>query len=199
MNIGIIHSQHPSYLQESEMTEVTAFDPFNDRKSRDIRNTLSSSLVECLEKNSIAPAAEAAEKFLNPELEDHYRLYIKERLSRFGKAVTTISRGSEDPFWRGLVLWDLELFFEMHEVLEHAWYTAEGDKKMLLQALIRAAGMYIKLEHGFIPQAKKMAGKAVVVLEEQRDFLAEYFQPDLLIDALKVTAPTPPKLLNKQS
>lgn len=179
------------------MTEVTKFDPFNDRKSRDIRNTLSSSLVGCLEANSIAPAVDASEQFLNPELEDHYRIYIKERLSRFGKAVETISKGSEDPFWRGLVLWDLELFFEMHEVLEHAWYTAEGDKKMLLQALIRAAGMYIKLEHGFVPQAQKMAGKAVVVLEEQRDFLSDYFQPELLIDALKATNPNPPKLLKK--
>ncbi len=178
------------------MTESTGFDPFNDRKSRDIRNTLSSSLVECLETNSIVPAENASGQFLSPQLENHYRQYIADRLNKYTQAVQIIAKGTNDPFWRGLVLWDLELFFEMHEVLENAWYTAVGDEKMLLQALIRAGGMYIKLEYGFIPQAQKMAAKAVVVLEAQRDFLATYFPPDLLIEALKATNPEPPKLLN---
>lgn len=179
------------------MTDTAHFDPFNDRKSRDIRNSLSSSLVGCIENNDITNALEAAQKFMSSDLEIYYRNYIDERIRRYKQAVDIIADGNNDPFWRGLVLWDLELFFEMHEVLEHAWYHAQGDKKLILQALIRAAGMYIKLEHGFIPQAQKMAGKAVPVIEDNKEFLSTYFQPDKLLDALKTAAPIPPKLLEK--
>ncbi len=177
------------------MTETLQFNPFTDRKSRDIRNSLSSSLVECLQSGSILPARNSAESLLTENMEEQYTTYIEERLRRYAEAVDTIRGGTNDPFWRSLVLWDLELFFEMHEVLEHAWYHAEGDTKKIMQALIRAAGVFVKLECGYLPQATKMAGKSLEVLEQQRDFIGKYFVPDLLIEALKALPTAPPKLL----
>lgn len=179
------------------MTQSNQFNPFTDRKSRDIRNTLSSSLVDCLKSGSIQPAHDAAEIFLNEKLDEQYHTYITNRLSNYSQAVDKIRGGEEDPFWRSLVLWDLELFFEMHEVLEHAWYHSEGDTKLIMQALIRAAGAYIKMEYGYLPQAKRLAGKALIVLEHQKDFLSTYFAPELLIQALQALPSLPPKLLKK--
>lgn len=177
------------------MTETANFDPFNDRLSRDIRNALSSSLVKCLELSSLAPAREVADKFMDQDLPEVYRGYIADRLSCYEKAVHQLNGVEEDPIRSGLVLWDLELFFEVHEVLEHAWYDAGGDFKLILQALIRAAGVYIKLEHGFRPQAERIAAKAVDVLEEHRTFLEDHFEPELLISALRNCRIPAPKLL----
>jgi hypothetical protein len=176
------------------MTDTHQFNPFADRLSRDIRNALSSSLVECLQTGSISSAQVVADRFLAENHEEIYVSYINERLQQYTKAIETISGGSDDPFWRSLVLWDLKLFFEMHEVLEHAWYHATGDTKLIMQALIRAAGVYIKLECGLTPQARKIAQKSINVLEDHRKFLSNYFSPEILIEALKTCSP-PPKLL----
>ena len=50
------------------------------------------------------------------------------------------------------------LHFEVHGRLEPAW-RAEGTKKELFQALIRAAGVQIKRNSGFAAAAAKMAEK----------------------------------------
>jgi hypothetical protein len=83
----------------------------------------------------------------------------------------------------------------MHEVLEHAWYHAQGSRKAVLQAMIRAAGVYVKLEYGYTRQAAKIAMKALNVLEGNTVLLREYFAPEELLQALKALAPTPPILL----
>lgn len=178
------------------MTDSVQFNPFVDRLSRDIRNALSSSLVECLQTGSISSAQQVADRFLAENPEEMYSLYIHDRLQRYMQAIETISGKSDDPFWRSLVLWDLQLFFEMHEVLEHAWYHATGDTKLIMQALIRAAGVYIKLECGLIPQARKIAQKSIDVLNNHREFISTYCSPDTLINALATCSP-PPKLLTE--
>jgi hypothetical protein len=83
----------------------------------------------------------------------------------------------------------------MHEVLEHAWYHAEGNRKTVLQAMIRAGGVYVKLEYGYARQAAKIAAKALSVLESNTALLGEYFAPGELLQALKTLAPIPPVLL----
>lgn len=177
------------------MAQITRFNPFTDRLSRDIRNGLSSSLAACLEHGSITPAQQVADCFLAANPGQVYVHYIEDRLQRYGQAVDTITLGADDPFWRGFVLWDLELFFEMHEVLEHAWYTADGDTKQIMQALIRAAGVYIKIECDLIPQSRKIAEKSLAVLERHRPFLSRYFPPDRLIEPLRSGKKAPPRLL----
>ncbi len=172
-----------------------AFHPFEDRLSRDIRNKLSTALAKTIENNNREIIQKTAASFLSQNLAPFYIHYIESRTSKYKKALTIMAKGSNEPFWRGLVLWDLELFFEVHEVLEHAWYTAEGAEKRMLQAMIRAAGVYIKLEFGYRPQAVKMATRALAVLEADRHVLTPYCDPDVLIEALHTLEPTPPKLL----
>ncbi len=178
----------------SPMTEKI-FNPFTDRLSRDIRNTLSSSLVECLEAGNISSAEEVAKRYLAEHPAPLYSEYIQQRLQLYKEAVKTIHGGSEDPIWRSTILWNLGLFFEMHEVLEHAWYSAQGDTKLIMQALIRAAGVYVKLGCGYKPQARKMADKAIDVLTIHQEFLSDYFQPEPLLKALRELDPQPPELV----
>ncbi len=103
--------------------------------------------------------------------------------------------GITDPIHRGLVLWDLELFFEVHEVLEHTWYSAQGSMKQTLQALIREAGVYIKRRYGFSDSAIRIAAKAIPVLEENQAVLEVYFELSTLVAALRDPVAPPPKLL----
>ncbi len=177
--------------------QTSRFNPFTDRLSRDIRNALSSTLMRCLAAGTVDPAREVAQGFLANKPLPFYVRYIEDRLERYEQATGIIGSAASDPIRQALVLWDLELFFEMHHVLELTWYHAEGEEKQLLQALIRAAGMYIKLEYGFIAQARKIAAKALPVLERQRHVIAAYFPPDILIEALRSLQPTPPKLLDR--
>jgi uncharacterized protein len=172
------------------------FNPFEDRLSRDIRNELSEGLAIAVETGNADPLNVTIEKFRQQSLAEHYRTYLEERFSRYEKALAIISTIITDPIHRGLILWDLGLFFEVHEVLEHAWYTAEGAMKLTLQALVRSAGVYIKREYGFYDSAVRIAEKAVPVLAGNRELLAGYFDPDKLIKALQDPNSMPPILLN---
>ena len=171
------------------------FDPFADRLCRDIRNDLSEALMNSLRRFDLAPAKEVADRYLATDLEPIYRQYIDDRMQRYGRALERIDRQHfDDAFPRALVLWDEELFFEVHELLEHAWITATGKRKLILQAMIRAACMYVQLDHGNTKGATSMAAKAVAAFEVNRSEVPDFFDLDLLLSKLRKVDPVPPKL-----
>jgi hypothetical protein len=176
------------------MTEQI-FNPFEDRLSRDIRNDLSEGLASAIETGSSLKLDQTVGKYQNQPISKCYKDYIASRITRYEQALETIQEGITDPIRQGLVLWDLELFFEVHEVLEHTWYTAQGSMKQTLQALIRAAGVYIKRRYGFNDSAIRIATKAIPVLEENRATLEVYFELSKLVSALKHPAAPPHKFL----
>lgn len=171
------------------------FNPFEDRLSRDIRNELSEGLAAAIETGDDALLLATVAKYQQEPLAEYYRSYLEDRFSRYEKALVAISQDIIDPIHRGVILWNLGLFFEVHEVLEHAWYTAQGAMKVTMQALIRAAGAYIKKEYGFHDSAGRLAEKAVAVLAENKALLVAYFNPDSLIEALLHLDSGPPQLL----
>ena len=176
-----------------------SFNPFEDRLSRDLRNELSEGLAAAVETGNADKLAKTMEKYRQQPLAECYRTYLDDRCSRYEKALAAISPGITDPIHRGLILWDLGLYFEVHEVLEHAWYTAVGAMKLTLQALVRAAGVYIKREYGYYDSAARIAEKAVPVLAENKALLIAYFDPDRLIKALLNPESAPPVLLDRSS
>lgn len=182
------------HIDQAETAPPSVFEPFQDRRSRDIRNALSSALATAITEGRPEPFEREATRLLADRPPEHYRDYITDRLPRYHRALDVIGRGITDPFAQGVELWNERLFFELHEVLEHAWYHAEGDRKLLLQAMIRAAGVYVKLEYGYVRQAEKMAGKARDVLENSRETLRQYFDPEDLLTALTRLDPVPPRL-----
>ena len=180
--------------ERSDPAAPLRFEPFQDRPSRDIRNTLSEALAQAITSGGAEPFEQAAARLRLEHPADIYRDYIADRLARYRRALAAISPGITDPLRQGMVLWNERLFFEVHEVLEHAWLQAAGRHKLLLQALIRAAGVYIKLEFGYDRQAAKMAGKAREVLATSGDLLRDYFDPAELLAALATLDPVPPQL-----
>lgn len=176
------------------MTEQI-FQPFNDRMSRDIRNDLSESLVAVLKEKSMTPALEVADKYITDDLPLCYSQYIETRVERYRRCLERIIEGKTDPLWLALVLWDEQLFFEVHEVLEHAWLAEKGEEKLFLQAMIRAAGVYIKLDSGYDDAAGRIAAKAIPVLKKNHQRLVQHTAPELLIESLRSLALPPPKLL----
>lgn len=174
---------------------IPRFEPFQDRLSRDIRNELSAALPLALAKNDLAPVRAVADRYLRHNLPAPYAAYIEARLAGYAKALATIARtDAKDALAKALVLWDLGLFFEVHEILEQAWHGAHGAEKEILQALIRAAGFYIKGEYGYFEAGAKMAGRAVASLEKNRQACTG-FALDKLLESLRNLDPIPPKLL----
>jgi uncharacterized protein len=170
------------------------FNPFEDRQSRDIRNDMSEGFAEAVETGNPDKLIGIVEYYRQQPLADYYRNYLEDRYARYKQALKSIRDTITDPIHRGLVLWNLGLLFEVHEVLEHAWYVAEGNMKLTLQALIRAAGVYIKREYGYNDSADRIAAKAIPVLEANRDILEIYFRIEELTFALKTQEVLPPVL-----
>jgi hypothetical protein len=66
---------------------------------------------------------------------------------------------------RAAVLWDRQLFFEVHEVLEDVWQRTAGAERQALQGVIQIAVAFHHLAHGNVRGARKL-------LEEGRARLA---------------------------
>lgn len=164
---------------------ATHFHPFEDRLSRDIRNELSEGLSTAVSTGDTGDLRRTIERFRAQQLASFYLEYIDEREKKYQKALADIGNTVKDPIAQAVILWNLGLFFEVHEVLEHIWYAATGSEKATLQALIRAAGVYIKLEHGYDAAATKIGAKAVAVLEDNRELLRPYFEPEQLLTPLQ--------------
>lgn len=177
---------------------MNPFNPFTDRLCRDIRNDLSKALMTSLHHLDPAPAQKIADQYLAANQQPIYKNYIDERMKRYRKVLQLIDHNQiEEPLPRALVLWDEELFFEVHELLEHAWMDASGETKLIYQAIIRAAGMYVQLDRDNQKGAASMAAKALEVLERNRSALKNAFDIDLLLLKLRGVDPVPPKLTKK--
>ena len=130
------------------------FDPFNDRRARDIRNELSKQFCSALAAGDLAPLQARGRALLVDPTASAYADYVTDRMARYEKTGRSILGNALSSFHQALVLWDHELFFEVHELLEELWMKAVGDEKKALQAMIRAAGGYVHLASG----RKKSAG-----------------------------------------
>ena len=177
------------------MIENERFDPFNNRLCRNVRNALSENFKNVLEQKKIQPVRRVAEFFLNDPMPSCVKTYISQRLTAYEQVLESVrSHQLDDPLDIAIAIWDQRLFFEAHEYLEPYWMKADGDQKKLLQAIIRAAGAYVHLEQGNLIGAKRIAAKAVAVLERHQDRLAPYADIRLLLAKLKSLDPVPPTL-----
>ncbi|ADH84860.1 DUF309 domain-containing protein [Desulfurivibrio alkaliphilus] len=145
------------------MTATQHFDPFNDRLARDLRNELSEALAVDLDLLRLERSPQVAAVFRQRPLQEVHRHYLEQRLAAYERVLVIIhQRELVEPFHRALVLWDEELFFEVHELLEPPWYRAPaGPDKIALQGMIRAAGVYVFLAANRRDSAASMAAKAI--------------------------------------
>lgn len=176
------------------MTELL-FNPFEDRASRNIRNDLSEAFAKSIQAGTAEQLSAVVNGYLERPLAGCFKDYINDRVSKYRTALQIIGDTVKDPISQGIVLWNLQLFFEFHEVLEHAWYhEQDANLKQTMQALIRSAGVYIKREYGFMDSADRIAAKALPVLLKNKSLLAPYFRPEKLLLVLRDRDQLPPHL-----
>jgi len=173
------------------------FDPFNDRLSRDIRNTLSETFADALARKEPSEYRAAAEKWLAEKLAAGYVNYIQDRLHRYDLVLEKIIASRlDDAMLQSLVLWNKGLFFEFHDHLERIWQKTTGDEHQALKGLIQAAGVYIHMEHNRQDAAKKLSIKSLNLIRRYSHCLAFITNLDVLTKRLENLDPVSPTLEN---
>lgn len=173
------------------------FDPFSNRMSRDIRNTLSESFVEALARKDHAEYRAAAAKWLATKPAAIYVKYIHDRLRRYDHVLERITViPLEDARLQSLVIWNNRLFFEFHDHLERMWQQATGNERLALKGLIQAAGVYIHMEHDHGLAVKSLSTKSLELLRRYSFCLKFINNLNDLMDCLKNMNPVPPRLEN---
>jgi hypothetical protein len=105
----------------------------------------------------------------------------------------------DDAVERAAVLWNEQLFFEVHEVLEAVWVRETGDTRQALQGLIQIAVAYHHLAHGNPRGARTLLREGRARLETTPAEQLPTLDRDALLDdtapwlaALETTLPPPP-------
>jgi predicted metal-dependent hydrolase len=173
-----------------------AFDPYSDRMARDIRNSLSAALVNEITGNAHGSVATVAHDWLATAPDPVYQAYIEDRLALYRQAINEIKAGQAlDPRYQAIYLWNLGLFFEMHELLETIWQKSRDPERSALKGLIQAAGVHVHRQRGRIDIAGSLAQRAEKHLRKGRKQLDFISNLDRLIEDLADPAERTPKLL----
>ena len=173
------------------------FDPFNDRLSRDIRNTLSEAFVDALARKEPSKYQVVAEKWLIGKPAAGYLNYIQDRLHRYDLVLEKIIASRlDDALLQSLVMWNNGLFFEFHDQLEHIWQKTTGDEHQALKGLIKAAGVYIHMEYNRQEAVKSLSIKSLNLIRRYSHCLAFITNLNVLIKRLENSDPVSPKLEN---
>ena len=173
------------------------FDPFNDRLSRDIRNTLSEAFVDALARRQPFEYQAAAKKWLTEKLAAGYVNYIKDRLHRYDIVLEKIIVFRlNDARLQSLVLWNYGLFFEFHDHLERIWQKTTGDEHQAIKGLIKAAGVYIHMEHNHEKAVESLSTKSFNLMRRYSHCLTFITNLDILTERIKNLNAVSPKLEN---
>lgn len=154
------------------------FNPFENRRDRDVRNLLGSAFIGTLHKDDPALISRAVSSLGQKKLPDPAQKYIKQRSGRYADVLAQIAahpNWASDIYAVAGLLWDESLFFECHEWLEQNYRNLQGQEKKILQAMIRTAGAFELLAYDRKKAAVSVASKAMAVLEEHFLLVPESF------------------------
>ena len=186
----------PASAPNKKMTAAN-LDPFNDRLSRDIRNTLSEAFIDALARMEPSAYRDEADIWRAKNPSGIYLEYIQNRLQSYDQVFKQIKANQlVDPLLQGLVIWNNGLFFEFHDHLEGIWKQSTGDERQALKGLIKAAGVYIHNEAGHQRAVKSLSAKSYRLIRQYSHSLAFIKNLDVLAQKLKALDPVAPKLEN---
>lgn len=195
-NFSFEHQLSQSMQQEEANIIAMSFNPYTDRLARDIRNSLSSALVDELTGNTGPSLVAVASDWLATDPGTVYQTYIKNQLKLYHQAVDEIkARQESDPRYQAILLWNLGLFFELHELLETIWNDSREPERSALKGWIQAAAVYVHLHRGKDDIARRLARRAKNHLHNGRSCLEFISNLDRLIEALANPTDAAPKLL----
>jgi len=178
--------------QNTSRSEPDRFDPFTHRLSRDVRNTLSTALAQSLADADPHIFEMAAEEWLDRLSHDACRRYVEERRRRYRQAFDAASELSSEKLLPQIaILWNLKLYFEVHEVAEEAFHAASGSDRKFLQGLILAAGVFVPQEAGRHGAAESLSKRAYGLLNEYRSRMSFMKNSEAFLDGLLQGPPEP--------
>ncbi len=162
------------------------FDPYESRKSRDIRNQLCTFFLEALKDGDRSRFATRSFALKQKAPDPPHRHFIDERIRRYNALFESLesSEAPADAIHIAALLLSSNLFYECHEWLEDLWLKTTGPEKKALQALIRTAGAFTLHEAGRIKPALSSAEKACALLREFKNHIPAPFDPEQLIQDL---------------
>lgn len=172
------------------------FDPFCDRRCRDIRNHLCLSFVDGLDRMNPLVFQKEIGKWRAADLAPAQAEYIDDRERRYFKVFDHIRKSNiDDAITRALICWNEGLFFEVHQILEDLWDTAIGERREAIKGLIQAAGVYVHLEARRGEAARKLGQRAAERLNRLRHCFPFLSNLDELLERLEMADPNPPTLI----
>jgi predicted metal-dependent hydrolase len=125
---------------------------------------------------------------MHPNLEPGYAQYVKTRMARYEEAYAIIKqKKTKEVLQQAAIFWDLELYFEMHELLEPEWKEAEGGRRRALQGLIWAACMKIHAGNNNAKAVVKMGAKASADLVKYGGELTGFVTLEAILAEIKKT------------
>jgi hypothetical protein len=173
------------------------FDPWTNRLSRDIRNSLSEAFITGLSRMETSVYHAEADIWRSKNPAEIYLEYIQDRLKRYDRVIEQIKACElDEPLLQSLVIWNNGLFFEFHEHLEGLWMKATGDERQALKGMIKAAGVYAHHEYNHQPAVKSLSAKSYDLLRQYSDCLEFVENLEVLTQKLKTLDPDPPRLEN---
>lgn len=81
---------------------------------------------------------------------------------------------------KGVEHFNRRLFYEAHEFWEEIWHTRQGSEKAFFQALILLAGAGVHYQKGRNDPALRLLKIASIRLNESKDLISNYFNPQLI-------------------
>ncbi len=88
------------------------------------------------------------------------------------------------------------LFFEFHDHLERIWQQTTGDEHQALKGLIKAAGVYIHMEHNRPRAVESLSAKSFNLIRRYSHCLTFITNLNVLTEKIKNLDPVSPKLEN---
>ncbi|MCG6906529.1 MAG: DUF309 domain-containing protein [Desulfobacteraceae bacterium] len=178
-----------------QASETTAFDPFADRCARDLRNSLAKALAKALASGRPDGYRQLARRWRAGGLSTGCLRYLEERLGRYEQAMAACQAlPDRSPLMTARVLWNLGLFFEVHEVVEEIWHTAIGGRREALKGLVQAAGVFVHREAGRNAPAARLATRASQRLARWGRYLPEIGNLEELLTVLAAYPASPCRL-----
>jgi hypothetical protein len=175
---------------------VKIFDPYSDWLARNIHNSLSSALVKDLTGEATDALSVAADVWLAKSLARIYQTYIESRSALYRSVIDEMKACQvTDIRYQAIYLWNRDLFFEMHELLETIWHQSRDPERSALKGWIQAAGVYVLFQRGKVNAARGLAKRAANHLQNGRSCLGFIANLDELMAAVADPADGAPKLV----
>lgn len=143
------------------------FDPFENRACRDVRNHMGHDMATAIISQQPQMFKNSVKNILDQDISKEIEAYVLHLDACFDKALNTLQAlSTEEQNFKNqfVILWNLGLFFECHELAEEKWGNAPLRDKKGYQGLVLAAVAYEQKKYHRDVPALSVGEKAAKLL-----------------------------------